>query len=255
MRYVGGKGRIARQLSEVIRKYTDSETIYEPFMGGGAMTAALASRFSEVIAGDAHEDIVLMWQAVLSGWEPLPIDYERYQELRYTDQPSAERGFAGAGCSFGGRWFEGFARGGINADGTPRNHQAESARAVIRDRDAMISGNVHVFHKNYDAWPLDCALPAAIYCDPPYAASSSAKRYAVPFDHRSFWVWAEEMSRTHSVFVSEYQAPEGWVSIWQQPKRQSLVIGSGRRDLRIEKLFVLAGTPEHHKACRDALAA
>lgn len=242
MRYVGGKGRIARKLSEVIRANTEAETIYEPFMGGGAMTAALASRFEEVLAGDAHEDIALMWRAVLDGWEPSAITLDRYQELRYSDAPSAERGFAGAGCSFGGRWFEGFARGGNNADGTPRNHQSESARAVLRDRDAMLGGNVHVFHKNYDAWPMDCGLPAAIYCDPPYASSSAAKRYAVSFDSEEFWAWAEEQSKSHDVFVSEYEAPEGWVPIWQQQKRQSLVIGSGTRELRTERLFVYAGT-------------
>ena len=54
-------------------------------------------------------------------------------------------------------------------------------RAVTKDRDNMLRGRVSVYHKDYRAWPLDCGEPAAIYCDPPYAASSKAKRYAVGF--------------------------------------------------------------------------
>lgn len=241
MRYVGGKGKIAKSLAEVIRDNTDATTICEPFMGGGAMTAALAPLFDEVLAGDAHEDIVLMWQAVLDGWVPPAVTYERYQELRYSDEPSAERGFAGSGGSFGGRWFAGFARGGQNADGTPRNHQEESVRAVIRDRDNMKRGRVSVYHKPYQSWDLDCDEPVAIYCDPPYAVSSKSKQYAVDFDSAEFWAWAEKQSQKHDVFVSEYEAPEGWVPIWEKAKRQSLVIGSGNREMRVERLFKFQG--------------
>lgn len=241
MRYVGGKGRIAKALAETIRANTDAATIYEPFMGGGAMTAALAPHFDEVLAGDAHEDIALMWMAVLDGWVPPAVTKERYQELRYSPVSTAERGFAGSGGSFGGRWFEGFAQGGFKASGEPRNHQEESVRAVTKDRDNMLRGRVSVYHKDYRAWPLDCGEPAAIYCDPPYAASSKAKRYAVGFDSAEFWAWAEAQSRWHDVFVSEYEAPEGWVPLWEGAKRQSLVIGSGNREMRIERLFKFQG--------------
>lgn len=250
MRYVGGKGKIAKNIAREIAVHTQHRTIYEPFMGGGAMTAALAPQFDEVIAGDAHEDIALMWRAVLDGWEPYPVDYEEYQQLRYSDTPSPIRGFAGAGCSFGGRWFGGFARGGTNADGTPRNHQAESARAVLRDRDKMLAGNVSVFHKGYQAWPWDCIQPSAIYCDPPYSRSLGAKLYQENnFDTAEFWDWANDMSENHDVFVSEYEAPDGWVPIWEATKRQSLVIGSGDRGMRTERLYVRA-TPVHREAAR-----
>lgn len=238
MRYVGGKGRIANKIADAIRSNTQHGTIYEPFMGGGAMTAALAPRFDEVIAGDAHEDIALMWAEVLGGWEPPVVTYDEYQRLRYSDDPSALRGFAGSGCSFGGRWFEGFARGGVGSDGAPRNHQAESVRAVLRDRDRMLSGSVSVFHKDYRAWAWDCVQPAAIYCDPPYSVSLDSKRYKEnTFDPVEFWGWADQMAEIHDVFVSEYEAPDGWVPIWEGAKRQSLVVGSGNRDVRVERLF------------------
>lgn len=245
MRYVGGKGKIARQLADVIAASTDAETVYEPFMGGGAMTAELAGRFTEVIAGDAMEDIAMMWQQVIAGWDPHPVTESEYRDLRASAEASAIRGFAGSGCSFGGKWFGGFARGGFNADGTPRNHQAESVRAVGRVAAKLRAGNVHVFHKTFLAWPLDCGLRAAIYCDPPYASSGSGGQYAPEFSSAEFWAWADLMSHRHDVFVSEYEAPPGWVSIWEGRKRQSLVIGSGVRDVRVERLWVREGSRAH----------
>lgn len=242
MRYVGGKGRIAKKLIVAMKEYTDSDTVYDLFMGGGAMTAAFAENFQKTISGDGHEDVALMWQAVLNGWIPPAVSYERYQELRYSDEPSAERGFVGYGCSFGGRWFEGYARGGNKADGTPRNHQEESVRAVLKDRDKMLSGDVSVSHKSYDEWVFPTDKRLAIYCDPPYATSQSKKRYAVSFDIEKFWEWAEELSKSHDVFVSEYEAPDGWESVIDLEKRQSLVVGSGNRGMRTEKLFMFSNS-------------
>lgn len=240
MRYVGGKGRIARQLATAIRANTQARIVHDPFMGGGAMTAALATEFDEVHAADGHEDVALMWQAILQGWEPGPVTFDEWQRLRESTTPSAERGFAGYGGSFGGRWFQGFARGGHMADGTPRNHQAESARAAIRDRDKMLAGQVTVTHADYSECSPAPGERAAIYCDPPYATSADSKLYAAPFDGAEFWRWAAERSREHDVFVSEYEAPDGWVPIWQAQKRQSLVIGSGSREFRTEYLFIYA---------------
>lgn len=238
MRYVGGKGKIAKDLVAAIAAHTELRArVYEPFMGGGAVTASLAGLFSEISASDGHEDIAMMWGAVLDGWVPPAIEYDQYQELRYSGEPSALRGFAGSGCSFGGRWFEGFARGGVKANGEPRNHQEESVRAVLRDAQQMQRATVSVTHALYEQIELP-DHPVVIYCDPPYAAST--KDYKVGgFASNKFWqVAASWAAAGHHVFVSEYEAPAGWTCIWSKEKRQSLVVGSGVRELRVERLFV-----------------
>lgn len=245
MRYVGGKSKIAGQIAETILATTyDRATYLEPFVGGGSVLAKLAPHFAQTLAGDTHEDLILMWSELRKGWEPPAVSYERYQELRYADEASAERGFAGFGGSFGGRWFEGFARGGFNGT-TPRNHQAESARAVTKIRDAIASAKVDFQQRDYRTWPTDCNGRHVIYCDPPYAGSLHDYKPGA-FNTAEFWDHVSQWSADgHDVFVSEYNAPEGWVSIWSAHKRQSLIIGSSERGIRTEHLWVRKDSRAH----------
>lgn len=244
MRYVGGKSKIAGRIaSAILQNSTSRDTYLEPFVGGGSVLAKIAPHFRRTLAGDASEDLILMWLAVREGWVPPAVTYERYQELRYSRTPSAERGFAGFGGSFGGRWFGGFARGGYNSDGTPRNHQAESSRAVMRIADAIRDSDVQFECRDYRSWQAEPNERFVIYCDPPYAVSLQDYYKPGAFDSVEFWDHAAQWAESgHEVFVSEYTAPEGWVSIWSARKRQSLIVGSSERDVRVEHLWVREGT-------------
>lgn len=236
---MGGKGRIAKALSEVILNTTSRrETYWEPFVGGGAMAARMGQHFQVANYSDIHADLILMWDAVLNHeWAPpTEVPYEQYQELRYATEPSALRGFAGFGGSFGGRWFEGYARGGHNANGTPRNHQAESARAVIKDAKTMRAlAATHVFQA--DALTIAPAAGDVVYCDPPYAGTKNYSK-TDRLDSEAFWQralkWAEVGAH---VFVSEYSAPGEWECIWEQPLRSSVRVGSAERHIATERLY------------------
>lgn len=239
MRYVGGKTKIAATIASVLLKTTNSRGRYiEPFLGGGAAFSVLAPHFEVAEAGDYHPDLVKMWKAVLfEGWEPpLHVSESRYLDLKY-GPTSAERGFVGFGGSFGGKWFGGYARGGFNSDGTPRNYPAESARAVLKIRDRLSSANIlAIRHQSYVDWIVNRG--DVVYCDPPYAET---QKYSTGgFDHSLFWDTMRDWnSRGAHVFVSEYEAPKDWTCIWQREKRQTLAIGSENRDIRVEKLFTL----------------
>lgn len=239
MRYMGGKGRIAKALSNAILTTTTQRTTYwEPFIGGGAMAAKMGQHFQVVNYSDIHPDLMMMWDAVLNhDWQPpTEVSYEEYQELRYATEPSALRGFTGFGGSFGGRWFEGYARGGHNADGTPRNHQSESARAVIKDAKTM-RGSVETNIKQADALTIEPQAGDVVYCDPPYAGTKNYSRTDA-FDHQRFWERATEWATNGAhVFVSEYSAPAGWEPIWEQPLRSSVRVGSAERHIATERLF------------------
>lgn len=239
MRYMGGKGRIAKKIADTILASTDGRgTYWEPFVGGGATAAQLGRHFNTANYSDIHPDLILMWQSVIhNGWQPpTDVSYELYQELRYTTEPSALRGFVGFGGSFGGRWFEGYARGGHTSDGTPRNHQAESARAVLKDAARMrAKANTNVFVA--DALTIEPSPGDVVYCDPPYAGTKNYSRTA-PFDHDRFWAQAKAWSESGvHVFVSEYKAPEDWQCLWDQPLRSSVRVGSAERHIAVERLF------------------
>lgn len=246
MRYMGGKGRIAKDLSQIVLSRSTSREVYlEPFVGGGAMAAKMGQHFEQAIYSDIHYDLMLMWDAVLNGgWvPPTVVSYEQYQELRYATESSALRGFVGFGGSFGGRWFEGYARGGYNANGTPRNHQGESARAVIKDSKTM-RGQQETLVFCSDALKLKVVGNEVIYCDPPYANTKNYSKTA-GFDHEKFWKAAQEWSESGAeVYVSEYAAPQGWTEVWSKPLRSSVRVGSEERHIATEKLFMWADTVE-----------
>lgn len=54
-----------------------------------------------------------------------------------------------------------------------------------------------------------------VYCDPPYAGTNG---YGREFDHEDFWQWCR--TRDFPVYVSEYRAPEDFISIWSKEKRR-----------------------------------
>lgn len=112
MQYQGGKSRIAGAIAAKIRELHPAATeIWEPFCGGGAVTLALAKAGFRVHASDNHEDLILMWQALMRGeTEPFADVTEAEYATLKTALPSARRGFVGFGASFGGQWWGGFAR-------------------------------------------------------------------------------------------------------------------------------------------------
>lgn len=71
-----------------------------------------------------------------------------------------------------------------------------------------------------------------VYCDPPYKNTCG---YGIHFDTDAFWEWVR--TRNYPVYVSEYQAPEDFVSIWSKEKR-SLFSSEGLSAPKIEHLFV-----------------
>lgn len=209
MRYMGGKSRLAKSIKEVIlSRVPDTDVTYwEPFVGGCGSFDQIAPAFSRAVGSDTHEDLILMWQAVMDGWNPpTVVTEEEYQELRASD-PSAVRGFVGFGCSFGGKWFGGYARGGYNADGTPRNHPGESSRNIMRSFERLKGTST-----SFTRLPYGEITPKpgdVVYCDPPYRGTTE---YAAGgFDSVAFWDWATDLSTQGvHVFVSEYVAPKGW---------------------------------------------
>lgn len=59
-----------------------------------------------------------------------------------------------------------------------------------------------------------------VYCDPPYQGANAT--YNNGFDNDKFWEWVR--TRDYPVYVSEYNAPDDFVSIWSKKKRR---LGNG----------------------------
>lgn len=71
-----------------------------------------------------------------------------------------------------------------------------------------------------------------VYCDPPYSGTGG---YGREFDHDAFWQWCR--TRDFPVYVSEYRAPEDFISIWCKEKRR-LFSTRGLSANSVEHLFL-----------------
>lgn len=231
MRYLGGKSRLAKKIREqILARRGDRQTYWEPFVGGGVTFSDIAPAFSKAIASDIHEDLILMWQAVAEGWiPPEAVTEDEYKAIR-ASAPSALRGYVGFGCSFGGRWFGGFARCNDRKHSDP---QAESFHVVTRQAPAF--ANATIRRMSYDE--LTPNSDWAVYCDPPYADTTRYNGVA-NFDHLAFWEAARKWADTGAlVVVSEYSAPDDFVPVIEFKRRMTLSL-EDNSSLVSEALFV-----------------
>jgi|SRR6186997_1936676 len=225
---MGGKARIAKRLAEVMLSTTTDRVGYlEPFVGGAWVLEQMAPHFSAPAAGDVMLDVALLWQAVQQGWvPPTEISRERYDELRNAE-PSAERAFAGFGCSFGGKWFGGYAK-------NDPSHAADYAGAAHRSiiKKTPVAQRSFITHADYRSWAPGPGV--VVYCDPPYSGAPA-------WDADQFWATARQWTADGAtVFISEYSAPADARVVWSADVLQALNgARSGTQGTVAEKLFRL----------------
>jgi len=110
MRYMGGKFRIAKKIVELLNSYrTDGQLFVEPFMGGCNILPLMTL---PKWGNDINKSVSMCFEAIRDGWvPPSNVSEELYNQLKNEDDSSL-RGFVGIACSFGGKFFGGYARGG-----------------------------------------------------------------------------------------------------------------------------------------------
>ncbi len=239
MRYLGNKTRLSKELSPILTKHLDGSNWYiEPFCGAFGMISNID--YPNRIAYDTDAFITTLMKEVRDGWiPPTEITEEQYKDYHNfaTLKPEfakpsliAEIAFAGYGCSFGGKWFGGFARGG-ESGGKPRNHVAESSRNLVKLAPKL--QGIKIQTSDY----LVCKTGEnnVVYCDPPY---STGTQYKSKFNHDTFWEWVREQSIKNYVYVSEYNAPDDFVAIWEKEHKSGIDHNAKIHKPTVEKLFV-----------------
>lgn len=215
MRYKGGKARTGAHIAKAILESTNRrESLYVPFCGMCGVAYRLNEHFDNVHASDANKYVIALLDAVTRGWKPpRDVSEDLYREVKsnpgdYHDRLAA---FIGFGCSFGGKWFGGYART------TGRNFANESVNSLMRLSQRMRGAEFSVLgYQDVKIQPN-----SVVYCDIPYDKTSG---YPFNFDIGEFWNWAIDTAAHSDVFVSEYSIPDGidHEVVWQQTRRQSL---------------------------------
>lgn len=232
MKYMGSKNRHAKELLPIILRDRKPDQWYvEPFVGGFNLIDKVDG---QRLANDSNAYLIELFRAIQDGWQPpTNINEEQYQHVRLNKDlyPRYLVGFIGFGCSYSGKWFGGYARGNANS-GQPRNYCLESRVNILKQYDGL--QGIVIENKSY----LDLEIPfnSIVYCDPPYANTT---KYKDNFDHDKFWAWATDLSQQgHQVFVSEYNAPSNFKSVWSKMVNNTLVQNTGSKQ-GVERLFTI----------------
>lgn len=221
MQYLGGKHRTADEIAEDVAFIVRPKSVvYEPFCGGLSVAEKLAPRVHNIgasfVASDANRALITTIQAVMRRtWKPPhELSENRYEELKAANDPdNPETAFAAAGCSFGGKWWGGYARCRRGY-----NYIAAAARSLERKCAVLRDSRAAVVHADF--WHLTPAARDTVYCDPPYADSVGYGMVDL-FDHPAFWARCYHWSQNNiGVRVSEYTCgaagePTARPSLWE----------------------------------------
>lgn len=237
MQYLGGKSRLAKEIAahlDALAKPIGAQ-IEDRFCG--ALSVAAAIKHRPLICSDANAALICTLRHVQDGWEPpLNLSEEEYRKLKERNDPSDPlTAFAAAGCSFGGKWWGGYAR---QTKGL--NYAACASRSLIRKIRKPASFEILCRDYREDLFKKT-RRPRVVYFDPPYRDSVGYPAVGA-FDHDEFWTLARSLADAGvTVRVSEYTAPDGWVSACSFGKVQILGKSRGAQKIRADHLFKLDG--------------
>ena len=230
MKYMGSKNRIAKHILPIMLKdRKEGQYWVEPFVGGANIIDKVEGNR---IGGDFNEYNISLFKGIQDGFiPPDTVTEEEYKIARLNREVTPIVSFIGYGCSYSGKWFGGFARGNTSK-GIPRNYCLESKNNIMKQSKDLF--DVEFRHSCYQ----DLEIPdnSIIYCDPPYEGTTS---YKDKFNHNEFWEWCRNKTREgHRVFISEYNAPDDFVCVWEKEVNSSLTKDTGSKKAT-EKLFTI----------------
>ncbi len=245
MRYCGSKRKFMKYLLPIITKDMDR---YDTFcdMFGGGMNVVCEIPCQRKLAVDSNQYVIALWKELQkNGMKNIPMEVseEMYNDVKRSyinndcKYPLYIKGYVGTCCSFGGSWFNGYARYNPNKG---EDHIKEAYNGLKLQVETFKNLDEVIFcHSSYDEF-IDFDKEDIVYCDPPYA---STKKYKDDFDNNKFWEWARKVSKkAKHVYISEYDAPDDFKCIWQMKKKDGLGRKKGKKqNTKIEKLFVYCG--------------
>lgn len=229
MRYLGGKGKIAHWIAWKINAL-NPQTYLEPFCGScfvGEMVKAPAHR----IFCDAHPQLIALWKAILSGWQPPEtMTEELYRQARRGETSMELQGFIGFGCTFGGTWMGGYARSKTD----PNKNFAKEAASALRRQAANLKDRSEFHNQDFEI-SLDAMPGDVVYCDPPYLNTSAYKGVA-KMSHERFWAAIRRRAARSVVFISEYSAPDDFECVMEIPTVLTVRSVNGN-EKRLDRVF------------------
>lgn len=238
MVYMGSKDRTAKYLIPIMNKIIKDNNIdyfFDMCVGGGNLSANKKYYLDvkNIVGVDNNKYLIeLLKKVQLNELNYEEINYEIYTDVRKNKDNYKDWyvGYIGFIHSFSGKFFNGFLK---HIDDKGRVRSKQIYNNLINQRDSLMK--VKLFNK--DMFEIDYSkIPknSLLYFDPPY---SNTTKYHSEFNSEKFWELINSLSKDFIVLISEFNAPDNYVSIWSKEKTSTLNFkGSYKKD--IEHLFI-----------------
>lgn len=196
----------------------------EPFVGGANMIDKVVGNR---VGNDSNEFLIALLVALRDGYiPPTDVSRELYFAIKSNPQDYSKElvGFIGFLCSFGGKWWGGYA-----FNKKKRNYAEMGSRCLVKQAKNLEG----VLFKSGSYLELEIPENSLIYCDPPYANTCG---YRDDFNHNIFWDWCRTQTKSgHTVFISEYNAPNDFICV--KEIHHKTILDKNSPYPRTEKLF------------------
>jgi len=227
MKYMGSKRSIAKYILPIILKDRKSTQWYiEPFVGGANTIDKVNTDYT--IGNDNNFFLISMFNALQNGWVPpeyVSIDeYNSIKNNKMLYKPELV-GYVGFN-TYGSKWFGGYCR---DKKGK-RDHWREHFNNIMK-QVPHLSNIIFTCSEYYDVPLFNKSI---VYCDPPYKDTT---QYNSTIDYEFLYIWLRSLRADgHTVFLSEFSAPEDFVCVWEKQRATSLTQNTFSRT-GVEKLF------------------
>lgn len=235
---MGSKNRIAKFILPIMLAEAEKQglkTWVEPFVGGANTIDKVPSNYKR-IGYDLNPHTIAALIAIRDIPDKLPesVSEQEYKSYKGTE-PNPVTSWVRYCASFGGKFENGYAR----ESGSDETTFVGYGRRNAQKQSPNLQG-VELLNQSYDSTVFQEIVyehPSLIYCDPPYQGTTGYKTGA--FDHDKFFDWCRQKKvEGHTVFVSEYNAPDDFEVVWQgEVKTNFASTRKGATHVAVEKLF------------------
>ena len=244
---MGSKSRIAKYIVPIIQSYIKEGDIYiEPFAGG--MNVIDKVKAKDRIAYDINEYLIALFLHIKNGGELLDVvDRKLYCDVRSSYKnddciyPKWMVGNVGFLASYNGRWFDGgYAKSGYEKTKNGmrfRDYYKESKNNLEAQAENL--KDIMFISNDYRCLNINNIKNAVIYCDPPYKNTKKYKN-SENFDYNEFWDAMRLWSKDNIVIVSELEAPDDFIKIWEKSVSRSIKVDNKVKST--EKIFIHKNT-------------
>ena len=247
MKYMGSKSRIAKDIVPIIQKFiddNDSNIYIEPFVGGANVIDKINCKHK--FGFDLNKYLIALLNHVKDGKELLDdVTKDMYDAVRsninsgiYEDWIVGNVGFL---ASYNGRWFDGgYAK--MSYEKTKNgNRIRDYYREAKNNLEAQAENlkDILFISNDYRCLNINNIKNAVIYCDPPYKNTKKYKN-SENFDYNEFWDAMRLWSKDNIVIVSELEAPDDFIKIWEKSVSRSIKVDNKVKST--EKIFIHKNT-------------